>query len=67
MTKKRSNFISLHPLSPDDALRAALQTPPDKKRSIRAVMEITKDKIEIFKEDQEAEGAPRKERRKTEK
>jgi hypothetical protein len=29
-SRKRQKPISLHPLSPDEALRAALQTPPPK-------------------------------------
>lgn len=51
MAKKRSNFISLYPLSPDDALRAALQTPPEKKRTIRAAMRIPQARVEVFKEE----------------
>jgi hypothetical protein len=50
MTKKRQNFISLYPLFPNEALRAVLQTPPEKKRIARAAMQTTKDKPEVFKE-----------------
>jgi hypothetical protein len=51
-------------VSPDDALRAALQTPPEKKRVVRAAMRIPQDKIEIFKEETEDN---KKERKETEK
>jgi hypothetical protein len=67
LPKKHSNFISLYPLSPDEALRAALWTPPEKKQAIRAAMEITKDKVEIFEEETEDKNKPKKERTKTEK
>lgn len=34
----------------DEALLAALQTPPEKEQAVRAAMRIPKDRIEIFKE-----------------
>jgi hypothetical protein len=63
MTKKHPKPISLYPLSPDEALRAALLTPPEKKRAVRADMRITEDKIEVFKEEAEGgdKGKPGKE------
>jgi hypothetical protein len=65
--RKYSKPISLYPLSLDDTLRAALQTPPEKKRTVRAAMEIQKNRIEIFKEGEEGEGKSRKEKGNTEK
>jgi hypothetical protein len=59
MTKKYSKPISLYPLSTNNALRAALQTPPEKKRVVRAMLETPKDKIEIFKEQAEDKAKPK--------
>ncbi len=55
MTEKHSKPISLYPLSLDEALRAVLQTPPEKRRAVRAAMKIPQDKVEIFKEETEDE------------
>ena len=59
MAKKRSNFISLYPLSPDEALRAALQTPPKKRQIVRAMLETPQDKVEIFNRGAEGEAKPK--------
>jgi hypothetical protein len=61
MTKKHSKPISLYPLSPDDALRAALQTSPEKIHTIRSKLE-SKDKTELFKEEPEGKSKARRRR-----
>jgi hypothetical protein len=61
--RKYSKPISLYPLSPDEALRAALQTPPEKKRAVRAGMGTPQGKVEISKEEIESRGRSRKESR----
>ena len=59
MTRKYSKPISLYPLSLDNSLRAALQTPLEKRRAVRAAMRIPKDKIDIFKEEVEDKAEPK--------
>jgi len=44
---------------PDDALRAALQTPRRKKRAIRSAMRISRDRIEVLKEEAEGKTKPK--------
>ena len=60
--KKHAKAISLYPLSPDEALRAALPTPREKRHTIRVTMRIPKDKIEIFKEEAEGKAKPKSKR-----